>query len=359
MFSFLLILSECAQESNWVPKELDLAITYNKVIIPFQIDDEMLTKPFNFRLTNVQRIEAFHNLEEAYDQLLGRIVIQETHIHNVCRKSSCELLDESSQDLSEASYNTEEFRRIDFATDHFVDKGMIGDNITWKLESNGDLRINGFGELNCSTLYGQTLDSVVVDSHLEKIKKDVKRLFVGDGIEIIGEFSFYQFFNLSEVYVSYTVKKIAAGAFKDCHSLTVLEKHVNKSITIFQKTFENCTSLEKVTLENVNLVGMYAFKGCAALSHVDLSFRQDGLIKKGQTLQSHALAFSGVKELHLAFPSLIKIAAIFYGIGDNCFEGCDKLTDVFFEDEIPYISDNAFPQQSRVCIYVSENARGI
>lgn len=71
--AFLLVLSRYAQESNWVPKELDLAITYNKVIIPFQIDDEMLTKPFNFRLTNVQRIEAFHDLEQAYDQLFGRI----------------------------------------------------------------------------------------------------------------------------------------------------------------------------------------------------------------------------------------------------------------------------------------------
>ena len=50
--------------------------SFSKVIIPFQIDDEMLTKPFNFRLTNVQRIEAFHNLEQAYDQLLGRIGVQ-------------------------------------------------------------------------------------------------------------------------------------------------------------------------------------------------------------------------------------------------------------------------------------------
>lgn len=74
--AFLLVLSRCAQESNWVPKELDVAITCNKIIIPFQIDDEMLTKPFNFRLTNVQRIEAFHNLEQAYDQLLGRIGLQ-------------------------------------------------------------------------------------------------------------------------------------------------------------------------------------------------------------------------------------------------------------------------------------------
>ena len=71
--AFLLIHSRNAQYSNWVPKELDLAITYNKTVIPFQIDSEMLTKPFNFRLTNVQRIEAFHDQERAYEDLLGRI----------------------------------------------------------------------------------------------------------------------------------------------------------------------------------------------------------------------------------------------------------------------------------------------
>lgn len=57
--AFLLVLSKCAQESNWVPKELDLAITYNKVIIPFQIDDEMLTKPFNFGLLMCRGLRPF------------------------------------------------------------------------------------------------------------------------------------------------------------------------------------------------------------------------------------------------------------------------------------------------------------
>lgn len=37
---------------------------------------EMLTKVFNFRLTNVQGIESFHNLEFAYKQLLGRVEMQ-------------------------------------------------------------------------------------------------------------------------------------------------------------------------------------------------------------------------------------------------------------------------------------------
>ncbi len=73
---FLLILSKNSQASNWVPKELDLAITYKKSIIPFQIDEGMLTKPFNFRLTNIQRIEAFQDRECAYTKLLSQIKIE-------------------------------------------------------------------------------------------------------------------------------------------------------------------------------------------------------------------------------------------------------------------------------------------
>lgn len=73
---FLLVLSRNAQTSNWVPKELDLAITCNKTIIPFQIDDGLLLKPFNFRLTNIQRIEAYHNLENAYSKLLNQIRVE-------------------------------------------------------------------------------------------------------------------------------------------------------------------------------------------------------------------------------------------------------------------------------------------
>lgn len=375
--AFLLLLSGNAQRSNWVPKELDLAITYNKSIIPFQIDDKTLTKPFNFRLTNVQRIEAFHDLENAYDQLLGRV---RAHI---------------GLTISERTVSS---------TDSIKDTGTIGDNIAWKLESNGDLHINGSGELKCSTLYGQTLDSVVVDSHLEKIRIHVYRLFIGDGIETIGDYSFYKFVHLSEVYISHTVKKIATGAFKDCEnlrhielpwqlneiglfafqncynlenfelpddiiikslafkncrSLTVLEKHCNKSITICWQAFVDCTGLEKVVLENINRVGSYTFKGCNELGYMNLSFRQVGLLKKGQTLQDHALAFCGVKEVHLKFSSITKTFALYYGIEGNCFEGCEKLSDIFIEGEIPYISENAFPQNNNICIHVNEKAYGL
>ena len=73
---FLLILSVNSQGSKWVPKELDSAISHNKPIIPFQIDSEALTTSFNFMLSNIQRIEAFYDLETSYAKLLAHIKIE-------------------------------------------------------------------------------------------------------------------------------------------------------------------------------------------------------------------------------------------------------------------------------------------
>lgn len=70
---FLLLLSTESQKSKWVPKELDLAIDFEKVIIPFHIDNEDIIKEFYFRLTNVQRIEAYENIALSCQNLLQKI----------------------------------------------------------------------------------------------------------------------------------------------------------------------------------------------------------------------------------------------------------------------------------------------
>ena len=67
---FVLILSDEAQHSVWVPKELSQAITYRKTILPFHIDTSDVVKPFSFHLSNVQRIEAYEDIAGAYRELV-------------------------------------------------------------------------------------------------------------------------------------------------------------------------------------------------------------------------------------------------------------------------------------------------
>lgn len=73
--AFILILSEKSQKSKWVPKELDCAITNDKIVIPFHIDNSELRDEFYFRLTNVQRIDisSFQDFEAAYSSLIHRV----------------------------------------------------------------------------------------------------------------------------------------------------------------------------------------------------------------------------------------------------------------------------------------------
>ena len=66
---FLLILSEKAQESKWVPREVDQAINNEKLVMPYMLENCPLRDDFSFYLTNVQRYEAFRDPEETLDRM--------------------------------------------------------------------------------------------------------------------------------------------------------------------------------------------------------------------------------------------------------------------------------------------------
>ena len=70
---FLLLLSDASQKSNWVPKEIGLAIGKGKIVVPFQIDNTTISEAFNFYLTNSQRISAYQRMSEAYQELIIRL----------------------------------------------------------------------------------------------------------------------------------------------------------------------------------------------------------------------------------------------------------------------------------------------
>lgn len=70
---FVLILSENAQNSHWVLKELDSAVNCGKVILPFMLEDCVLNDEFNFLLTGAQRYSAYQKKAEAMETLIGRI----------------------------------------------------------------------------------------------------------------------------------------------------------------------------------------------------------------------------------------------------------------------------------------------
>lgn len=70
---FVLVLSQKAQESKWVKKELDMALNKEKVILPFMIENFQLQKAFNYYLTDVQRYTAYLSKANAMNSMIERI----------------------------------------------------------------------------------------------------------------------------------------------------------------------------------------------------------------------------------------------------------------------------------------------
>lgn len=79
---FVLILSQNAQKSHWVLKELDSAVNCGKVILPFMLEDCTLNDEFNFLLTGAQRYAAYQKKAEALEKLISRIRAVVEHSEN-------------------------------------------------------------------------------------------------------------------------------------------------------------------------------------------------------------------------------------------------------------------------------------
>lgn len=70
---FLVLVSKKSQESVWVPKEMDIAITLKKNIIPIHMDCSDLIPSFKFRLSDIQHIEVLQGVEDVSDIIVNRI----------------------------------------------------------------------------------------------------------------------------------------------------------------------------------------------------------------------------------------------------------------------------------------------
>lgn len=97
---------------------------------------------------------------------------------------------------------------------------------------------------------------------------DVK---IGSAVESIGNFAFTQT-AIKHVTIPANTDKIGYAAFRGCKDLkTVTFKPDCKLTVINHNTFEQCASLEKITIpEGVQEIGDRAFNGCSSLTTVTI-----------------------------------------------------------------------------------------
>ena len=181
-----------------------------------------------------------------------------------------------------------------------VAEGSCGTNLTWELNDEGLLTIQGTGKM-------YDLNKFNWFPHWAKdytpLVKDVKKATMTGGITKIGDFAFYMCTNMESVSIPETVEELGWEAFSCCNSLksirlpskisriecaTFLQCTSLTEITIPDKVsviagghdsyaalgapsgaFEGCTSLKKVYMPlSVKEIQKYAFNGCTALETV-------------------------------------------------------------------------------------------
>ena len=119
---------------------------------------------------------------------------------------------------------------------------------------------------------GTNYNVIGIANNAFSIKGIFKKLKIAEGIESIGASAFRNR-PLTRIILPESMKSIGENAFNSCRSLIDIEPYEGKQLKyeeIGANAFQNCTSLEKVTLPStLQSIGLSAFAGCTKLTEIE------------------------------------------------------------------------------------------
>ena len=186
--------------------------------------------------------------------------------------------------------------------------GSCGTSASWTFEeSTGTLTISGAGKMTDFEQNGENCP-------WNRIKSEIRRLKVGEGITEVGSYALAGCENLGQAELSKSLMKIGAGAFRGCTGLTRMELP-EELLEIGAEAFRDCTGLQSLSLPGELMkTGTGAFRGCTGLQKVTAG---EKLIELGDQ------TFYGCAALeHIELGRNLK------KIGASAFQNCGSLTGV-------------------------------
>lgn len=160
------------------------------------------------------------------------------------------------------------------------------------------------------------------------IKPMISSVVVRQGVNNVGNYSFYSCPNLQNVLLDAGINKIGMYAFNNCPNLVSVQLP-NELTEIMQGAFSGCIGLSGITLPNsIKTLGSSTFHGCSSLKRVN--------IPKGVT-QIGNNTFENCSSL-----SSIDIPTGVTSIGVAAFHGCTSLTNIQVPEGVIKIEWGAF-----------------
>ncbi len=225
-------------------------------------------------------------------------------------------------------------------------------------DDEGILYIGSFAFSLYTTDYELEIENDDYDAAKTPSKNDsVTSVTIPGDVQEVQKYAFYNCTALERVTFLQNQKGESCPFIKE-YAFAGDEKLVDINLTdvelIGSHAFRGCKALENVDLTNIYAIGEAAFKDCTSLKEVDIT----GLINGGKeafanctnltkvingqfTIFAEAMfKNSGLKELDIYADR----------IPNNCFEGCNELTNVKIHNDLVYIGNKTFKD----CIKLEE-----
>ena len=215
-----------------------------------------------------------------------------------------------------------------------IDRGYCGGegdgtNLTWTLDSDGVLVIEGQGKMKD----WRWEESAPFDpnNHLtdwHKYYEGIYSVIVRDGVTSIGNYGFFCCKNLSNIDLPESLTSMGISTFAWCESLSSID--LPEALTsIGEKAFLECAELRSIVLpKSLTSIGSTAFYGCSSLYSIELP---ESLTNIGNE------AFLGCSSL-----TSITLPNSLTSIEEGLFWGCTKLNNIVLPSSLMHIGQMAF-----------------
>lgn len=189
-----------------------------------------------------------------------------------------------------------------------IASGTCGDNLTWKLDSEGTLTISGDGDM--------TDYSYSNDPPWFKNKGEIQEVIIESGVTSIGSRAFYECSALTSVTITEDVTSIGERVFYGCSAL--MSVAIPEGVTnIGERAFHGCSALTSVAIpEGVTDIGEGAFYECSSLTSVTIS---EGVMSIGDWVFFNCNSLESV-----TIPSSMT------SIGNYAFGRCYSLSKTYY-----------------------------
>jgi len=200
-----------------------------------------------------------------------------------------------------------------------VVSGTCGTDLTWELDDEGTLTIDGSGSMSS---YSEGT------APWYEYRSQIYSLVVESGATSVGQYAFYGCTSLIDIVIPESVEKISTHAFQNCTKLTSVA--IASGVTeLGVGVFYGCTSLMEVAIpDSVTTVGSYTFYGCTNLTAATLP--------ESITIINVGLFYGCSSLASITIPDNVT------SIDTNAFYGCSSLESIVLSEKLAAIGVDAF-----------------